>query len=134
LCIVDFYWEVISTRGSKDSSREEKFKKILLLCNKNGWQQDGTPDKGIAISESDNAVTNHLSNHPNSHDLKQLTIRDIVIMSTLANSLQYIRLDPHTVPDPFEHNDNYDYSIIVDRESSSRIVAICVFCQTEHNQ
>jgi hypothetical protein len=40
------------------------------------------------------------------------------------NLEKYIEIDPYTMPDPFGDKDDYNYSIIVDREQLNRVVSI----------
>jgi plastocyanin len=66
---------------------------------------------------------------PTAEGIKKLSLDDIIIMSWLASSLKthlemYIQIDPYTVPDPFRDEDDYNYSLIVDREQMNRIVSI----------
>lgn len=66
---------------------------------------------------------------PTVEEIKQLTISDIAIMSGLANSLkerlrEYIQIDPYTTTDPFGDKDDYDYTVIIDRIKSNRLVAM----------
>jgi hypothetical protein len=66
---------------------------------------------------------------PTSESLKKLSLNDIAIMSSLGHSFKsnlgkYVQIDPFTVPDPFDEKDNYNYSIIVDREEPNRIIAL----------
>ena len=66
---------------------------------------------------------------PTPEEVKKLTVTDIAIMGALADSLRdrlkkYIEIDPYTMPDPFGDKDDYNYSIIVDRGQSNRIVSI----------
>jgi hypothetical protein len=64
---------------------------------------------------------------PTSESLKKLSLNDIAIMSSLGHSFKsnlgkYVQIDPFTVPDPFDEKDDYNYSIIVDREEPNRII------------
>jgi hypothetical protein len=68
---------------------------------------------------------------PTIDGIKKLSPQDIILMSWLASSLKtilewYVKIDPYTVPDPFSDEDNYNYSIIVDREQMNRIASIIV--------
>jgi hypothetical protein len=68
---------------------------------------------------------------PTREDIRKLTITDTAIMGGLADSLRdslkkYIEIDPFTNPDPFTAKDDYNYSIIVDKERPNRIVAMIV--------
>src|SRR5215510_14891315 len=71
---------------------------------------------------------------PTLEDIRGLTIADTAIMAGLADSLRdtlkkYIQIDPFTMPDPFTDKDEYNYSIIVDKERPNRIVAMMVIKQ-----
>ena len=66
---------------------------------------------------------------PTIEEVKKLTVTDIPIMSALADFFRdslkkHIKIDPYTMPDPFVDTEEYDYSVIVDKEKSARIVAI----------
>ena len=66
---------------------------------------------------------------PTIEEVKKLTVTDIPIMSALADFFRdslkkHIKIDPYTMPDPFVNTEEYDYSVIVDKEKSARIVAI----------
>ena len=68
---------------------------------------------------------------PTVEEIKKLTMTDIAIMSGLADSLRdrlkkYIEIDPYTMPDPFDDKNDYNYSIVVDREEPNRVVAMIV--------
>jgi hypothetical protein len=54
---------------------------------------------------------------------------DIAIMNGLADSFRntlkkYIQIDPYTMPDPFGSEDEYNYSVILDRQEPRRVVAM----------
>jgi hypothetical protein len=38
------------------------------------------------------------------------------------NPEKYVQIDPFTKPDPFRDKDDYNYSIIVDRQQPNRIL------------
>ena len=68
-------------------------------------------------------------NPPTLEEVKKLTMIDIAIMSGLADSLRstlkkYIQIDPYTMLDPFGSGDEYNYSVILDREDPGRVVAM----------
>ena len=68
-------------------------------------------------------------NPPTPEEFKKLAMIDIAIMSGLADSLrrtlkQYIQIDPFTLSDPFGSEDEYNYSVILDREEPRRVVAM----------
>ena len=66
---------------------------------------------------------------PTREEVKKLTMIDIAIMNGLADSLRntlkkYIQIDPYTMPDPFGSEDEYNYSVILDRQEPRRVVAM----------
>jgi hypothetical protein len=66
---------------------------------------------------------------PSPNQLKTLTLTDLAIMNKLSVSLReqikkHIDIDPFTTEDPFKENDDYDYSVILDKTDSKR--AICM--------
>jgi hypothetical protein len=91
---------------------------------------DGKPDKLVTQGQLvSNAITQPTVEQPVPAEIKQLTIADIATMSALAGSFReslsrYAKIDTYTAPDPFRDKDDYDYSIIVDREKHNRILAI----------
>jgi hypothetical protein len=68
---------------------------------------------------------------PTREEVRKLTMLDIAIMNGLADSLRntlkkYIQIDPYTMPDPFGSEDEYNYSVILDRQEPRRVVAMIV--------
>lgn len=68
-------------------------------------------------------------NPPTRDEVKKLAMIDIAIMSGLADSLRsilkkYIQIDPYTMSDPFGSGDEYNYSVILDRQEPRRVVAM----------
>ena len=68
-------------------------------------------------------------NPPTRDEVKKLAMIDIAIMSGLADSLRsilkkYIQIDPYTMSDPFGSEDEYNYSVILDRQEPRRVVAM----------
>ena len=66
---------------------------------------------------------------PIPEEIKKLTVTDIATMGGLADSLRdrlekHIEIAPYTMPDPLGDKDDCNYSIIVDREGTNRIVAM----------
>ena len=66
---------------------------------------------------------------PTREEVRKLTMLDIAIMNGLADSLRntlkkYIQIDPYTMPDPFGSEDEYNYSVILDRQEPRRVVAM----------
>ena len=56
---------------------------------------------------------------PTPNQIKTLTLTDLVIMNKLSVSLKeqikkHIDIDPFTTDDPFDENDDYEYSVILD--------------------
>lgn len=37
---------------------------------------------------------------------------------------EYVDIDPYTTRDPFEPNDDYDYSIVLDRKNLARVISL----------
>jgi hypothetical protein len=37
---------------------------------------------------------------------------------------EYVGIDPYTTRDPFEPNDDYDYSIVLDRKNLARVISL----------
>lgn len=47
------------------------------------------------------------------------------LSQTLKDNLtEYVRIDPYTMPDPFDENIDYAYSVITDRLQPSRTISI----------
>ena len=68
-------------------------------------------------------------NPPTREEFKKLAMIDIAIMSGLVDSLRstlkkYIQIDPYTMSDPFGSEDEYNYSVILDRQEPRRVVAM----------
>lgn len=66
---------------------------------------------------------------PTPNQIKTLTLTDLVIMNKLSVSLReqikkYIDIDPFTTDDPFNENDDYEYSVILDKTNTNRVVSI----------
>jgi hypothetical protein len=66
---------------------------------------------------------------PTSEEIKKLSLVDIAIAAGLAYEFrdrlrEYIHIDPYCLPDPFAPKDDYNYSVILDRENPNRIVAM----------
>lgn len=66
---------------------------------------------------------------PTPNQIKTLTLTDLVIMNKLSVSLKeqikkYIDIDPFTTDDPFNENDDYEYSVILDKTNTNRVVSI----------
>ena len=66
---------------------------------------------------------------PTVEELRSLTMADIAIAAGLADSMrdvfrEYVHLDPFCVPDPFAEKDDFNYSIVLDKENPNRVVAI----------
>jgi hypothetical protein len=68
---------------------------------------------------------------PTSEDIKKLSLADIAIAAGAAGELrdrlrEYIHIDSYCMPDPFTSKDEYNYSLILDKESPNRIIAMLV--------
>jgi hypothetical protein len=66
---------------------------------------------------------------PTPNQLKTLTLTDLAIMTKLSVSLReqikkHIDIDPFTTEDPFKENDDYEYSIILDKTDTKRVICI----------
>jgi hypothetical protein len=66
---------------------------------------------------------------PYPNQMKTLTLTDLVIMNELSVSFRerikkYVDIDPFTTHDPFQENDDYEYSVILDKTNTSRVVSI----------
>ena len=66
---------------------------------------------------------------PTPNQIKTLTLTDLVIMNNLSVSLREqikksIDIDPFTTDDPFNENDDYEYSVILDKTNTNRVVSI----------
>ena len=66
---------------------------------------------------------------PTQNQLKTLTLTDLAIMNKLSVSLReqiknHVDIDPFTTEDPFKENDDYEYSIILDKTDTKRVVCI----------
>jgi hypothetical protein len=69
------------------------------------------------------------TNPPTREEIKKLTLFDVAIMSGLSDSFKnalkkYIQIDPYTMTDPFGAEDEYNYSMILDRQEPTRVVAM----------
>ena len=61
--------------------------------------------------------------------LRSLSSSDLgVITWRVANFKErireYVGIDPYTTRDPFEPNDDYDYSIVLDRKNLARVISL----------
>jgi hypothetical protein len=66
---------------------------------------------------------------PTCEEVRKLSMLDIAVMNGLADFLRnilkkYIQIDPYTMPDPFGSEDEYNYSVILDRQQPRRVVAM----------
>lgn len=66
---------------------------------------------------------------PTPNQIKTLTLTDLVIMNKLSVSLReqikkYVDIDPFTADDPFKENDDYEYSVILDKTNTNKIISI----------
>ena len=57
---------------------------------------------------------------PTPSQLKTLTLEDLVLMNKLSVSMReqikkFVQIDPFTTRDPLEENDDYEYSVILDK-------------------
>ena len=68
---------------------------------------------------------------PDPNQLKTLTLTDLVIMNKLSVSLReqikkHIDIDPFTTEDPFKENDDYEYSVVLDKTDTKRVICMVV--------
>jgi hypothetical protein len=66
---------------------------------------------------------------PTPNQIKTLTLTDLVIMNELSVSLReqikkYVDIDPFTTDDPFKENDEYEYSVILDKTNTNKVISI----------
>jgi hypothetical protein len=66
---------------------------------------------------------------PTPNQIKTLTLTDLVIMNNLSVSLReqikkYVDIDPFTTDDPFKENDDYEYSVILDKTNTNKVISI----------
>lgn len=66
---------------------------------------------------------------PTLEEVRSLSLADIPIAAGLADTLrdellEHVQIDPFCVPDPFGEKDDFNYSIILDRENPNSVVAI----------
>lgn len=66
---------------------------------------------------------------PSADQLKTLTLTDLAIMNKLSVSLReqikkHIDIDPFTTDDPFRENDDYEYSLILDKTDTKRVICM----------
>jgi hypothetical protein len=68
---------------------------------------------------------------PTVEAIRKLSIMDLAIAADLAyeirNKLQeYVHIDPYCVRDPFGEKDDYNYSVMLDKENPNRALSILV--------
>jgi hypothetical protein len=66
---------------------------------------------------------------PTPDQLKTLTLTDLAIMNKLSVSLReqikkHIDIHPFTTEDPFKENDDYEYSLILDKTDAKRVICM----------
>jgi hypothetical protein len=66
---------------------------------------------------------------PTPAQLRSLSSSDLgVITWQVANFKdrirEYVGIDPYTTRDPFEPNDDYDYSVVLDRKNLARVISL----------
>jgi len=66
---------------------------------------------------------------PSPNQMKTLTLKDLATMNKLSVSLReqikkHVDIDPFTTNDPFQESDDYEYSVILDKTNSSRVISI----------
>jgi hypothetical protein len=83
----------------------------------------------ISISVLQSMLSTTEIKAPSPNQIKALTLTDLVIMNKLSVSFReqikkYVNIDPFTTRDPFEENDDYEYSVILDKNNTDRVVSI----------
>ena len=81
----------------------------------------------VSVPQSMLSTTEIQSPTPN--ELKTLTLTDLAIMNKLSVSLReqikkHIGIDPFTTEDPFNENDDYEYSVILDKTDTKRVICM----------
>ncbi len=66
---------------------------------------------------------------PTVEEIRSLTMEDVAVAAGLSDALRdelrnYIQIDPFCVADPFGDKDDFNYSIILDRENPNRVIAM----------
>ena len=66
---------------------------------------------------------------PTPNQLKTLTLTDLAKMNKLSVSLReqikkHIDIDPFTTEDPFKENDDYEYSVILDKTDTKMVICM----------
>lgn len=83
----------------------------------------------ISISVLQSMLSTTEIKPPSPNQIKALTLTDLVIMNKLSVSFReqikkYVNIDPFTTRDPLEENDDYEYSVILDKNNTDRVVSI----------
>ena len=81
----------------------------------------------ISVLQSMLSTTEVQLSDPN--QLKTLTLTDLARMNNLSVSLReqikkHIDIDPFTTEDPFKENDDYEYSLILDKTDAKRVICM----------
>ena len=66
---------------------------------------------------------------PTVEEVRSLTMEDVAVAAGLSDTLRdelrnHVQIDPFCVGDPFGDRDDYNYSIILDRENPNRVIAM----------
>ena len=85
----------------------------------------------INISVLQSMLSTTEAQSPDPNQLKTLTLTDLVIMNKLSVSLReqikkHIDIDPFTTEDPFKENDDCEYSVILDKTDTKRVICMVV--------
>jgi hypothetical protein len=85
----------------------------------------------INISVLQSMLSTTEAQSPDSNQLKTLTLTDLVIMNKLSVSFReqikkHIDIDPFTTEDPFKENDDCEYSVILDKTDTKRVICMVV--------
>jgi hypothetical protein len=85
----------------------------------------------INISVLQSMLSTTEAQSPDPNQLKTLTLTDLVIMNKLSVSFReqikkHIDIDPFTTEDPFKENDDCEYSVILDKTDTKRVICMVV--------
>jgi hypothetical protein len=102
---------------------------LLETCTKHTYSPVGTEKLYNHIAAITTVVLATSIRLPTSEEIKKLSLVDIAIAADLADEFrdrlrEYIHIDPYCLPDPFAPKDDYNYSVILDRENPNRVVAM----------
>ena len=66
---------------------------------------------------------------PSPAQLRSLSSSDLGVITWLVANFkerirEYVSIDPYTTRDPLEPNDDYDYSVVLDRKNLARVISL----------